>query len=180
MAPKKKVNGYLFSEWNTIEKICYPRPPRQKSPEELNRRLVGKYQQMAARATFSSPYQRKVMKADSSKSLYKNGITTGVTIEGQVISLAAVENGAGLTWQTSSGMQFEGVKVFIPLALISGGMMVLFGWSPVIRQKRAIRKVICVPGSARNTATAGMGTTIFLSTMNISSDMTLTNLNTQR
>ena len=83
-------------------------------------------------------------------------------------------------WQTSSGMQFEDVKVFIPLALISGDMMVLFWWNPATRQKRVIGKAICVPGSVRNTATVGMGTTIFLSTMNISSDMTLTNLNTQR
>ena len=89
VAPKKKVCGYSFGAWNTIEKICYPRLPR--CPEEQNRRLVRKYQQMAARATFSSPYQRKVMKADPSKSLYENGVTTGVTIEGQVISLAAVE-----------------------------------------------------------------------------------------
>lgn len=93
VAPKKKVCGYSFSAWNTIEKICYPRPPR--CPEEQNRRLVRKYQQMAARATFSSPYQRKVMKADPSKSLYENGVTTGVTIEGQVISLAAVEKWCG-------------------------------------------------------------------------------------
>lgn len=35
------------------------------------------------------------MKADPSKSLYENGVTTGVTIEGQVISLAAVEKWCG-------------------------------------------------------------------------------------
>ncbi len=72
-------------------------------------------------------------------------------------------------------MQFEGVKVFIPLALISGDMMVLFGWNLVTRQKKVIRKAIFVQGSARNTVTAEMGITIFLSMMNISSDTTLTN-----
>lgn len=87
IAPKHRKRGYLFGEWDCIEKIYHP---VQKDPEEENRKLVRKYQKLAAKATFQSPWLRQIAEADETKSLYENHITTGVKIEGQVISLNAI------------------------------------------------------------------------------------------
>ncbi len=95
IAPRKKKNGYFFNQWNTIEKICYPTEKRTVSIEDKNARLVRKYQRMAAQATFSSPYLRKVEVADPGKGLYENNLTTGTGIDGNVISLNAVEKWCG-------------------------------------------------------------------------------------
>ncbi len=95
IAPRKKKKGYIFSQWDSIEKICYPAEKTPLPETEKNARLVRKYQKMAARATFSSPYLRKVETADQNKCLYENDLTTGTTIDGNVISLNAVEKWCG-------------------------------------------------------------------------------------
>lgn len=94
IAPKYRKRGYLFGNWDSIEKIFYPKP---KNPEEENRKLVRKYKRLAAKATFKSPWLIKIAEADESKSLYENNITTGVRIEGQVISLDAIAKYAPYT-----------------------------------------------------------------------------------
>ena len=83
--PQKRNKGLVFSSWDTISKVCYPQPE-----EERNEKLVRKYQSLAAKATFSNPYLRKVKAAVPGKSLYENGLTTGVPIEGEVITLEAI------------------------------------------------------------------------------------------
>lgn len=92
IGPHKRTHGHLFSAWDTIEKIYYPHAVR---PQEVTRRIILKYQHMAFKATFHSPYLRNVMAADLNKSLHENGITTGVRIDGQVISLDAVQKWCG-------------------------------------------------------------------------------------
>lgn len=95
VAPNKRKCGYLFSDWDSIEKIFYPGEARQKSPEEKNAQMIRKYQRLALKATFTGPYIKKALNPDPTKSLYENGLTTGTRIDGQVISLKAVEKWCG-------------------------------------------------------------------------------------
>ena len=100
IAPNKRKSGYLFSDWNSIEKIFYPNDTQQKSPEEKRAQMVQKYQRLAIQASFTGPYIKKALNPDPTKSLYENGLTTGTTIDGQVRSLKAVEKWCGdLTMQ---------------------------------------------------------------------------------
>ena len=62
--------GFGFGDWDNIEKIFKPAP--DKDPEEINRRLIRKFQREAAKAGFTSPFIRKIQHADYSKDLYKN------------------------------------------------------------------------------------------------------------
>lgn len=89
----KRRRGFGFSDWDGIEKIFKPAPP--KEPAEINRRLIRKFQREAAKAGFTSPFIRNIQNADYNKSLYKNGITTGTRIDGQIITLEAVRKWCG-------------------------------------------------------------------------------------
>lgn len=89
----KRKRGHIFSDWDGIEKIFRPAPP--KEPAEINRRLIRKFQREAAKAGFTSPFIRSIQNADYNKSLYKNGITTGTRIDGQIITLEAVRKWCG-------------------------------------------------------------------------------------
>lgn len=93
IAPGKSKRGYLFSQWASIERICYPRS--EEHAKEKERKLVLKYQREAAKATFTNQFLRKIKDADVSKSLYENGITTGNSIDGQTISLDSIRRWCG-------------------------------------------------------------------------------------
>lgn len=89
----KRRRGYKFSDWDGIEKIFWP--ATAEDPAEVNRRLIRKFQREAAKAGFTNPFIRKIQNADYSKDLYKNGITTGTRIDGQIITLEAVRKWCG-------------------------------------------------------------------------------------
>lgn len=95
IAPHKKRNGYLFSAWDSIEKIYNPVLKKKIGLEDKQRRLILKYQKLAGKAGFSNIYTRCILNADLTKSLCKNGITTGTRIDGQVISLEAIRKWCG-------------------------------------------------------------------------------------
>lgn len=84
----KRRQGFGFSNWDGIEKIFMPAPA--KDPAEINRHLIRKFQREAAKAVFTNPFIRKIKNANYSKSLYKNGITSGTRIDGQIITLEAI------------------------------------------------------------------------------------------
>ena len=56
VAPNKRKCGYLFTDWDSIEKVFYPSDHAPKSAEEANRQMVLKYQRLASKATFTGPY----------------------------------------------------------------------------------------------------------------------------
>ena len=58
-------------------------------PNETN--IVAKFKRYAARATFPSAFVRKCLAADTTKSCYENRLTTGTAIDGDIISLNAIE-----------------------------------------------------------------------------------------
>ena len=75
--------------------------------------MVLKYQRLASKATFTGPYIKKALNPDPTKSLYENGLTTGTRIDGQVISLKAVEKWCGeLTMQQFREALREGKKFY--------------------------------------------------------------------
>lgn len=92
LAPRKKRYGHLFCGWDTIEKIYFP---TERSDMDTRAKQVAKYRRMAHQASFTSPYLREIQCADPTKCLYENHITTGTRIDGQVITLNAVEKWCG-------------------------------------------------------------------------------------
>ena len=88
VAPGKRKRGYVFSDWQSIEKIYYP---GSKDKTDRERRLVLKYQKLARLATHTNNWLRKIAAADPEKSLYENGITTGTGIDGKCIGLSTIE-----------------------------------------------------------------------------------------
>ncbi len=93
IAPRKRRQGYYFSNWTAIEKIYYP--TTEKEETDINRKLVLKYQRLAKLATHSNDWLRKIAKADLEKSLYENRMTTGTRIDGQYIRLSTIEKYCG-------------------------------------------------------------------------------------
>ena len=53
--------------------------------------IVAKFRRYASRATFPSQFIRKCLEADPTKSCYENRLTTGTRIDGEIISLKAIE-----------------------------------------------------------------------------------------
>ena len=88
----KRKRGFVFTNWQSIEKIFYP---VKTSEEERNRKLVLKYQRLAQSASFTNDWLADIAKADPAKSLYENHITTGTRIDGQCIRLSTLEKYAG-------------------------------------------------------------------------------------
>ena len=94
VAPGKRKRGYVFSDWQSIEKIYYP---VSKDKTDRERRLVLKYQKLARLATHTNNWLREIAAADPEKSLYENGITTGTGIDGKCIRLSTIGKYCGST-----------------------------------------------------------------------------------
>ena len=73
VAPGKRKSGYYFSK------------------------LVLKYKRLAALATHTNSWLRRIAAADPEKSLYENHITTGTKIDGMCIRLSTIEKYCGGT-----------------------------------------------------------------------------------
>lgn len=87
LAKGKRSRGWLFSAWDKIEKIYYP---KSETEADVNRRLVNKYKRLAATASFENEFIRAIRAADPAKPPYENKITTGTRIDGQVIKLDTI------------------------------------------------------------------------------------------
>ena len=94
VAPGKRKSGYYFSDWQSIEKIYYP---TTEGDTDKERKLVLKYKRLAALATHSNSWLRRIAAADLEKSLYENHITTGTKIDGMCIRLSTIEKYCGGT-----------------------------------------------------------------------------------
>lgn len=94
IAKGKRKRGYIFTDWDNIEKIY---APSQDNEKDRNRKLLLKYQRLARLATHTNNWLRKIVAADPEKSLYENHITTGTVIDGMCISLARIEKYCGST-----------------------------------------------------------------------------------
>lgn len=92
IAKGKRKRGYIFTDWDSIEKIYYP---SQDKEEDKERKLILKYQRLARLATHTNAWLRGIAAADPEKSLYENRITTGTRIDGMCISLARIEKYCG-------------------------------------------------------------------------------------
>lgn len=88
----KRKRGYVFNDWNSIEKVYIP---TEESKADKEQRYILKYQCLAKTASFDNAWLRDIAKADLTKSLYENGITTGNGIDGKCIRLATIEKYCG-------------------------------------------------------------------------------------
>lgn len=88
----KRRRGYVFNDWQSIEKVYIP---TEESHAERERKLILKYQRLASKATFQNAFLRDIAKADLTKSLYENHITTGNAIDGKCVRLATIEKYCG-------------------------------------------------------------------------------------
>lgn len=88
----KRRRSCVFNEWESIEKIYIP---SEESRAEGERKLILKYKKLAKIASFSNAFLRDIAKADLTKSLYENPITTDNAIDGKCIRLATIEKYCG-------------------------------------------------------------------------------------
>lgn len=84
-APRSRKRGYtiplnVVESWRSIEEV-------QRNEADT----VAKFRRYAARATFPSAFVRKCLAADPTKGCYENRLTTGTRIDGEIISLKAIE-----------------------------------------------------------------------------------------
>lgn len=84
-APYSRKRGYaiplnVVESWHSIEEV-------QRNEADT----VAKFRRYAARATFPSAFVRKCLAADPTKDCYENRLTTGTRIDGEIISLKAIE-----------------------------------------------------------------------------------------
>lgn len=84
-APRSRKRGYaiphnVVENWRSIEKV-------QRNEADT----VSKFRRYAARASFPSAFVRKCLAADPAKDCYENRLTTGTRIDGEIISLKAIE-----------------------------------------------------------------------------------------
>lgn len=87
LKPGCRRNGTIIHDWSVFKRIFHPEARTRK---EENALLIAKYKKHAARASFTNPWIRKIMAADPTKCPYENGITTGVPIEGKIITFKAI------------------------------------------------------------------------------------------
>lgn len=81
-AKGRRNKGRFFEDWGNIEKVY------GDTKKETN--LVDKFKKKASKATFTNSWIEKIKSADNSKDLYENGITSGCTRDGEVVSLKAI------------------------------------------------------------------------------------------
>ncbi len=84
-APRSRKRGYaiplnVVESWRSIEEV-------QRNEADT----VAKFRRYAARASFPSAFVRKCLAADPTKNCYENRLTTGTRIDGEIISLNAIE-----------------------------------------------------------------------------------------
>ena len=84
-APRSRKRGYalplnVVESWRSIEEV-------QRNEADT----VAKFRRYAARASFPSAFVRKCLAADTTKDCYENRLTTGTRIDGEIISLNAIE-----------------------------------------------------------------------------------------
>lgn len=84
-APRSRKRGYaiplnVVESWRSIEEV-------QRNEADT----VAKFRRYAARASFPSAFVRKCLAADPTKDCYENRLTTGTRIDGEIISLKAIE-----------------------------------------------------------------------------------------
>lgn len=87
-APRSRKWGYaiplnVVESWRSIEEV-------QRNEADT----VAKFRRYAARASFPSAFVRKCLAADPTKDCYENRLTTGTRIDGEIISLNAIERSA--------------------------------------------------------------------------------------
>lgn len=84
-ARRSKTKGYpidieIIEGWSDMTRVV-------RSETDI----VAKFRRYASRATFPSQFIRKCLEADPTKSCYENRLTTGTRIDGEIISLKAIE-----------------------------------------------------------------------------------------
>ena len=80
-----------------------------------NRKLVMKFKKLADKATFTNKFIESIKKADLSKDLYENGITTGTDIDGQCIRLKTLEKWCGSIVVNEFLNSFKNHKRFVSM-----------------------------------------------------------------
>lgn len=110
IAKGKRKHGYIFSDWNSIEKIYYPSQEKEDE-KDMDRKMILKYQKLARLATHTNDWLRKIAAADLEKSLYENRITTGTAIDGKCIRLSTIEKYCGSWVIENRAVQFSFISL---------------------------------------------------------------------
>ncbi len=152
-AKRSKTKGFqlgrhIIEGWIALKKV-----------ESSKTDIVAKFKRYASRATFPSAFVRKCHEADPAKSCYENRITTGTRIDGEIISLKAIERYAPMRCR-SSEKHSKKDAIIIHIGLTSGDMTARCGLKSWKRMTAITRQVTLWQASARNTGDAATDTTI--------------------
>ena len=89
LSPRSRTRGYML-DWRWIMQIFEPEKPKNMTQKFINE---------AKQAGFRNHFIEKCLAADPTKGPYQNGLTTGVPIEGQCITVKALEDEFPYTMQ---------------------------------------------------------------------------------
>lgn len=82
LSPKSRTRGYLM-KWEWVMKIFEPDKPKN---------MTMKFIKEARKAGFRNSFIEKCLAANPEKSPYENGLSTGVPIEGQCITIKSLHD----------------------------------------------------------------------------------------
>ena len=87
LSPKRRTRGYTI-KWEWVQKVFAPTEPKNPTL---------KFIKEAEKADFTNSFIEKCLAADPELSPYKNGLTTGTSIDGKCITTEALEKDFGYT-----------------------------------------------------------------------------------
>ena len=92
-----KSHGIIFKDWREISKVFEPLNRNEKISAKRRRsiRLTLKYIEAAKCADFDNAFIRSCLNAQKIKPPIKNGLSTGGTIEGKLITTYTIKKSAG-------------------------------------------------------------------------------------
>lgn len=154
--------GFEFGDWDGIEKIFKPAP--DKDPEEINRRLIRKFQREAAKADSQAHSSAISRMPITEKVSIKTGsrpapASTGRSLRSMPCGDTAAKRPTGV-----SARQSIAARRSTRAGLTFGATTVRYGWSPAIRMMATTGLETWPQDSPKSTADAVTVITTCLST----------------
>lgn len=87
LSPKRRTRGYTI-KWEWVQKVFAPAEPKNPTL---------KFIKEAKKADFTNSFIKKCLTADPELGPYKNGLTTGTSIDGKCITVEALRKDFGYT-----------------------------------------------------------------------------------
>ena len=91
IAKGKRKHGYIFSDWNSIEKIYYPSQEKEDE-KDMDRKMILKYQKLARLATHTNDWLRKTGSARLQQQTLRSPCTKTVSPRERLLTESASDS----------------------------------------------------------------------------------------